>query len=72
VIDMKAHIELYAETMDARSKIRAHQWLTEQLVVMDKFILQLKKHAYDGLDLFIKDREDLQILLNRVDVSSKL
>jgi hypothetical protein len=66
--DMKEHIEKYAETMDEHSKAYAREWLTAQLISLDKFILKLESLSADGISVFEQDRTDLQVLLDRVNV----
>jgi hypothetical protein len=66
--DMKRHIEQYAETMDEHSRIAASDWITEQLISLDKFILKLERLSMDGISEFEQDRVDLQVLLDRVNV----
>jgi hypothetical protein len=66
--DMRRHIEQYADTMDGHSRIAASDWLTEQLLELDKFIVKLERLSIDGISEYELDRTALQVLLDRVNV----
>lgn len=64
--DMRKHIEKYAETMDSHSRRHSIKWLTNKLIEHNKFLKILEDNEYEDITDFEKDRDDLQVLLDRL------